>query len=128
MTWERFTLVFASVWSQGMSSRPLLSRTPQPGPVAYHVHFGSFTSLVISAGFDQVAPSSVLLVTQTVRVPLPVPSRILRSVSSPRLCVKSSQTVPAESTTGQGLPTVLGPSSQTTWRCFQVAPPSRLRL
>src|SRR5262245_24147707 len=125
---ERFVSVLASVWSQGMTRRPEASCTPTPGPVAYHVHFASLTALVISTGFAHVAPSSVLFVTQTERVPLLVPARISFSVSLPRLCVNSSQIVPVDrSTTGQGLPTVLAPSAATTWTLPQVLPPSVLR-
>ena len=40
------------------TSRPLLSWMPTPGPVAYHVHSGFFTSFVISVGFAHVRPSS----------------------------------------------------------------------
>src|SRR5262249_3591615 len=110
------------------TSRPPVSWPPTPGPVAYHVHFGSLTWLVMSAGLDQVAPSSAPLVTQTRRVPLPVPSRIVFSVSAPRLWVSSSQIVPVErSTTGQGLPTVSPPPAATTCSGSQVLPPSRLR-
>src|SRR5262249_30904729 len=102
---------------------------PTPGPVAYHVQSGCFTSLVISTGLAQVAPSSVLFVAQTVRVPLLLPSTIIASVSVPRLCVNSSQTVPVvRSTTGHGLPQVCAPSSQTICAADQVLPPSWLRL
>src|SRR6476469_5346247 len=112
MTCERLVFVFASVWSQGMTSRPDAVWMPTPGPVAYHVHLLSLTSFVTSAGFDHVTPSSSLFVTQTLRVPLLVPSRMVRSLSLPRLCVSSSQTVPVlRSTTAQGLPTVFSPSS-----------------
>src|SRR6516225_7387116 len=102
---------------------------PTPGPVAYHVQSGFFTSLVISIGLLHVAPSSSLFVTHTVRVPLLVPSRIILSVSRPRLCVSSSQMVPVRvSTTGQGLPQVFSPSSQTACVFAHVLPPSKLRL
>src|SRR5262245_34958079 len=98
---------------------------PTPGPVAYRVQSGFLTSLVISTGFDHVAPSSVLCDTHAVRVLWLVPSTIFASVSLPRLCVNSSQTVPVvRSTTGQGLPQVLVPSSQTTCISPQVLPPS----
>src|SRR5262245_49107798 len=129
MTWERLTFVFTSVWSQGITSRPLFNWMPTPGPVAYHVHFRSFTDFVRSTGFDHVRPSSLLFVTHTRRVPLLVPARMARSLSLPRLWVSSSQMVPVErSTTGQGLPTVLAPSSAITCRRDQVLPPSALRL
>ena len=36
-----------------------------PGPVAYHVHEGSLTELVISRGLAQVSPRSFEWVTQT---------------------------------------------------------------
>src|SRR5262245_41063362 len=102
---------------------------PTPGPVAYQVHSLSFTSFVISAGFAQVTPSSVLCVTQTPRVPWLVPSTIFASVSLPRLCVSSNQIVPVRaSTTGQGLPQVFVPSSHTTCCGCHVLPPSRLRF
>src|SRR4029453_15904767 len=102
---------------------------PTPGPVAYHDQPGFFTSLVISTGFVQVAPSSVLLVIQTVRVPLLLPETRSASVSLPRLWVRRRQIVPVfASTTGHGLPQVLGPSSQTTCVSPHVLPPSVLRL
>src|SRR5436190_12545415 len=105
MTCDCRALLPATLLSQGMRSRPLLSWMPTPGPVAYHVQSGFLTSFVISTGFAHVAPSSVDFVTQTVRVPLLLPSTICASVSAPRLCVISSQIVPVErSTTGQGLP------------------------
>src|SRR5262252_8508381 len=101
---------------------------PTPGPVAYHVHSGFFTSRVISTGFAQVAPSSVLLVTHTVRVPLLLPPTIAASLSVPRLWVMSNQMVPVfASTTGHGLPQVFA-SSQTTCVLPHVLPPSVLRL
>src|SRR5262249_217515 len=100
---------------------------PTPGPVAYHVQSGFFTSLVISTGFDHVSPSSVLFVTQTVRDPRLAPLTIIASVSLPRLCVRSNQMVPVlASRTGQGLPQVFSPSSHTTCVCVQVFPPSGL--
>ena len=40
---------------------------PWVGPVAYQVQVGSLTLAVISLGSAQVAPSSLLKVTQTVR-------------------------------------------------------------
>src|SRR5439155_15515107 len=102
---------------------------PTPGPVAYHVQSGFFTLLVISTGLLQVPPSSSLLATQTVRVPLLVPLTIVASVSLPRLCVRSNQIVPVRaSRTGQGLPQVLSPSSQTTCVLAHVLPPSKLRF
>src|SRR5262249_26202677 len=102
---------------------------PTPGPVAYQVQSAFFTSLVISTGLLQVAPSSVLLLTQTVREPWLLPSRIIASVSLPRLWVISSQMVPVlASMTGQGLPQVFLPSSQTICDGCQVLPPSKLRL
>src|SRR5687768_16090064 len=102
---------------------------PTPGPVAYHVQSFSLTSLVISTGFDHVAPSSVLLLTQAVREPSLLPSMIFASVSLPRLWVNSSQMVPVlASTIGQGLPHVFGPSSQTTCCGCHVLPPSMLRF
>src|SRR5689334_21508325 len=102
---------------------------PTPGPVAYQVQFAFFTPLVMLTGFDQLTPSSVLLVTQTVRPPLLLPAMIFASVSSARLCVIRSQMVPVlASTTGQGLPQVFLPSSQTTCVFSQVLPPPRLRL
>src|SRR5262245_18676234 len=111
-----------------MTSRPDFVWMPTPGPVAYHVHPSFLTCGVISTGLAQVAPSSVLFVTQAVRDPLLLPVAIFSSVSSPRLCVINSQIVPvARSTTGQGLPQVFLPSSQTTWVGCQVLPPSELR-
>src|SRR5437867_12990264 len=102
---------------------------PTPGPVAYHVQFSFFTLLVISLGFAQVAPSSVLLVTHTVRPALLLPLTIADSESVPRLCVRRSQTVPGlASTTGHGLPQVFSASSQTTCGLLQVLPPSVLRF
>ena len=79
----------------------------------------------MSRGAAQVWPSSVLEVTQTVRVPLLLLAVMSASLSLPRLCVISSQMVSVKrSTTGQGLPQVLSASSQTT-DCFdQVLPPS----
>src|SRR5689334_3736906 len=104
-----------------MTSLPLLSWTPTPGPVAYQDQFGFFTPRVISTGRVQVAPSSSLRVTQTVRVPLPVPPTIMACVSPPRLWVSRSQTVPVRaSRTGQGLPQVFAPSFQTTCCPLQV--------
>ena len=52
---------------------------PIPGPVAYQVQSGFFTAPVISTGFDQVAPSSVLLHAQT------VPRALALAVDDPRL-------------------------------------------
>ena len=102
---------------------------PTPGPVAYQPHSGRFVVEVISTGFDQVAPSSLDFVTQTVRVPLDFRWPMAVSPSSPRLWVMRSQTTPVvRSTTGQGLPQVLGPSSQINWSGCQVRPPSKLRL
>src|SRR5215471_6798681 len=102
---------------------------PTPGPVAYQVQSDFFTSLVISTGLLQVAPSFSLFMTHTVRVRLLVPLRIIRSVSPPNLCVSSSQMVPVRiSMTGQGLPQVFSPSSQTTCVFAHVLPPSKLRL
>src|SRR5256885_6603058 len=104
---------------------PRLSCTPMPGPVAYHVHCGFFTSVVISRGVLQVLPLSSLCKTQTVRVPLDVPSTICFSTSSPRLCVQSSQSLPVDSSsTAQGLPQVFFPSAQTTWSGENVVRPS----
>src|SRR5262249_34515808 len=98
-------------------------------PVANQVQSGFFTSRVISTGLLQVWPSSLLWLTQTVREPLLLPSTICASVSLPRLWVSSSQIVPVlRSRTGQGLPQVLGPSSQTTSVGSQALPPSRLRF
>ena len=68
---------------------------PTPGPVAYQVQSGFFTSLVISTGFAQVTPSSVLLRhPDGAACPCSLPSTICASVSLPRLCVSSSQMVP----------------------------------
>ena len=67
--------------------------------------------------------------TQTVRVPRLVPSRIFDAVSSARFRVRSIQRVPvSRSKTGQGLPMVSGPASATTRRGDHVAPPSTLRF
>src|ERR1700730_17311846 len=129
MTCACWALLPATWLSQGTTSRPLLSWMPTPGPVAYQVQFGFVTSLVISAGVLQVAPSSSLFVTHTVRGFLLVPLTIIVCVSLPMLCVISSQIVPVlASTTGQGLPHVLSPSSQTTCVLPQDLPPSKLRL
>src|SRR5688500_2498848 len=103
-----------TTWLHGMTSRPLCgprsSWMPTPGPVAYHVQPGRFTSLVISRGGDHVTPSSSLVVTQTVRVPTLVLRLIWPSASSPRLWVLSSTTVPVRSsTTAHGLPHVFFP-------------------
>src|SRR5262245_38564415 len=126
MTWDCRVLPLSALLSHGMTSRPSFVWMPTPGPVAYQVHFGCLVVAVISTGLAQVTPSSSLLVIQTLRVPLLVPSTICDSLSSPRLCVSGSQMVPvARSTTGHGLPQVLPPSSQTTWRGCQVLPPSR---
>src|SRR5262245_49466433 len=115
MTCDCRSLPPSSLLSHGTRSRPDFSWMPTPGPVAYQVHSGRFTSFVISAGLSHVAPSSVLFVIQTVRDPLLVPDTILASVSSRKLWVMSSQTVPVfRSTTGQGFPHTLVPSSQTT--------------
>ena len=119
----------ATWWSQGTTSWPPLSWMPTPGPVAYQVQPGRFTSGVSTTGLLQEAPSSVLLVSQTVRAPLLVPFTIRSSVSLPRLWVRSSQTVPVRaSRTGQGLPQVLAPSSHTTCAGAHVWPPSKLRF
>src|SRR5262245_38636310 len=108
MTCDCRAFVPATLLSQGTTSRPLVGWMPTPGPVAYQVQSGFLTSLVISAGFSHVLPSSVLFVIQTVRVPLLVPSTICASVSRPKLCVRRSQIVPVlRSITGQGLPQVL---------------------
>src|SRR5262245_6463391 len=102
---------------------------PTPGPVAYHVQCGFFTSPVISTGFAQVAPSSVLFVIQTVREAVLLPLTIFASVSMRRLWVSRSQTVLVfASTTGHGLPQVLSPSSQSTCISPHVLPPSVLRF
>src|SRR5512145_1518367 len=102
---------------------------PTPGPVAYHVQSAFLTLALISFGSDHVTPSSLLCITQTVRPPLLVPSRICDSLSSPRFRVVSSQIVPlSRSTTGQGLPNVPGPLSPIIFSADQVAPPSVLRL
>src|SRR5215218_6850244 len=115
MTCDSRTLPPSDLLSHGISSRPLLSWMPTPGPVAYHVHPGFLTSFVISTGFAHVAPSSSLLVIPTVRLPFPVLFTIFDSLSLPKLCVSSSQTVPVfASTTGHGLPQVLSASSHTT--------------
>src|SRR5216684_3076154 len=85
---------------------------PTPGPVAYHVQSDRFTLAVISTGVDHDAPSSSLFIAQTVRLPTLVPAMISFSRSVPRFCVVSSHMVPVFlSTTGQGLPNVLGPLS-----------------
>src|SRR5262249_15796559 len=98
------------------------------GPVAYHVQSGRFTSGVISTGLLQEAPSSILRVTQTVRVPRLVPFTICASVSPPRLWVSSSQTVPVPaSRTGHGLPQLLAPPPPAT-SPVPAFPPSRLRF
>src|SRR5688500_1502496 len=98
---------------------------PIPGPVAYQPHAGSFTTLVMLRGADQVAPSSALEVTHTVRVPWLLFAVISASRSLPMLCVINSQMVSVNrSTTGQGLPHVLGPSSQTIDCLDHVLPPS----
>src|SRR5438309_884480 len=129
MTCASRTLPPSDLLSHGIRSRPLLNWMPTPGPVAYHVHPGFFTSFVISTGFAQVRPSSSLLVTQTVRLPWLFPLTSFASVSRPRLCVINSQTVPVRaSTTGHGLPQVLSASSQTTWALPHVFPPSALRF
>src|SRR5262249_11548502 len=73
------TLPPSALWSHGTRSRPDFSWMPTPGPVAYHVHSGFLTSFVISTGLSQVAPSSVLFVTHTVREPLLVPPTIFSS-------------------------------------------------
>src|SRR5581483_3803361 len=73
MTCDSRTFPPSDLLSQGTSSRPLRSWMPTPGPVAYHVQPGFFTSFVISAGFAQVSPSSSLLVTHTVRLPVLLP-------------------------------------------------------
>src|ERR1043166_7773749 len=101
---------------------------PTPGPVAYQVQSFLRTSFEMSIGFVQVVPSSVLLDTQTVRVPLALPDVRAASVSPPRFCVMSNQIVPvSRSTTGHGLPQVLPPSCQTTCVSNQVLPSSLLR-
>src|SRR4051812_19808894 len=101
---------------------------PTPGPVAYQVQSAFFTSFVISAGFDHVAPSSVLFDTHTVREPADLPSTMRDCESVPRLCVISKQMVPSSrSTTGQGLPQVWSSSVHTTCVFCHVLPPSRLR-
>src|SRR5882724_9164373 len=79
ITWEPPFFVPASTKSQGTTRRPLFVWMPMPGPVAYHVQPGFFTSLVISAGADQLAPSSGLFDAQTDRVPFAVPSMIFDS-------------------------------------------------
>src|SRR5689334_16003655 len=127
ITWDCRAWLPLTQLSHGTTSRPPRAWMPTPGPVAYHVQSALLTSRVISTGRPHVRPSSSLFVTQTVRVPLAVPSRIFASVSPPRLCVMSSQTVPVlRSRTAQGLPQVLSPSSQTTWALPQVLPPSVL--
>src|SRR3990172_2639313 len=73
--------------SQGITSRPLLSWTACPGPVAYQPQSGFLTCSVISTGWAQERPSSLLLVIST------------RSLSRQN----GSQIVPVvRSTTGQG--------------------------
>src|SRR5262245_45411579 len=73
MTCDCRAFVPATLLSHGTTSRPPRNWMPTPGPVAYQVHSGFFTSFVISSGFAQVAPSSVLCDTHAVRVPSPVP-------------------------------------------------------
>ena len=120
------------MWSQGITSRPACAprsiRMPAPGPVAYQVHPGSFTSAVISSGADQVTPWSSLRSTQIVRVPSEVPAMISDSWSWPRFLVERSTIAPSSVTTGQGLPQVFAPSSQTTVCALHVRPPSADRL
>ena len=79
ITWEPPFFVSASTKSHGITSRPFFVWIPMPGPVAYQVHSGFFTSLVISTGLLQVTPSSVLFTTHTVRVPFAVRSMIFDS-------------------------------------------------
>src|SRR5262245_22999642 len=129
MTWDCCTLLRWTWLSHGITSRPLLVWMPTPGPVAYQLQSGFFTSRVMSAGLLQVAPSPSLFVIHTVRVPLLVPPTIMDCVSLPRLCVIKSQTIPVfRSTTGHGLPQVLTPSFQTNCVLPHVLPPSWLRL
>jgi len=55
----------------GITSRPLCGRAgsgiPTPGPVAYQAQDGFLAEAVMSAGGDQVWPSSALFESQTVR-------------------------------------------------------------
>ena len=98
---------------------------PAPGPVAYHVQAGRFTSDVISAGRDQLSPSSPLRATKTRRVSWLVPSTIAFSSSLPRFQLMRSQTVRVcPSTTAHGLPHVFPGSSQTMRGSPQERPPS----
>ena len=98
---------------------------PTPGPVAYHVQSGRFTLAVISTGVDHVTPSSSLFIAQTVRLSALVPAMMSFSPSVPRFWVVSSQTVPVfRSTTGHGLPNVLGPLSPTICIDDHECPPS----
>src|SRR5262245_2307900 len=129
MTCDSRTFPPSDLLSHGISSWPLRNWMPTPGPVAYQVQPCFYTSFVVSPGFAQVTPSSSLRVTHTVRLAALLPPTIRASVSRPRLCVISSQTVPVfASTTGQGLPQVLSSSSQTTCVRPHVLPPSVLRL
>jgi hypothetical protein len=84
---------------------------------------------VMFTGGAQVLPLSSFRESQTVRVPPRFRTLIWASPVSPGLCVSSSQMIPVvSSTTGQGLPHVFGPSSQTTCGSLQVLPPSAERF
>jgi len=86
---------------------------PWPGPVAYHVQPGGLTAAVMSTGPAQVAPSSSLRVSHTVRGASP--AQIRSSPPSARFWQKGNRMAPlAASTTGAGLPQVMPRRLTTT--------------
>src|SRR5260221_6106718 len=102
---------------------------PAPGPVAYQRQSGFLTEDVISIGVDQVAPSSLLLISHTVRLAAVTPSTISASLGPPGLRVSSRKIAPLlRSTTMAGLPVVFPPSSSITCNGVHVVPLSKLRF
>src|SRR5262245_8983672 len=108
---------------------PYCSWIPTPGPVAYQPQVGSFTDAVMLEGVDHARPSSLLCNSQTVRSPLVFFDVICFSFTAPGLWVASSKMLPVVwSTTAQGLPQVLSPSSQIDCCSLHVFPASRERF
>ena len=114
-----------SMWSQATTKRPVVSWMPCPGPVAYHVQELRFTDSVISRGSLQVAPSSSLELTQTVRFACP-----WTTCSSPPAAgfmQKRRRTLPLRrSSTAHGFPQVKPGRETTRYEASQVLPESWL--
>ena len=95
------------------------------GPVAYHVHSGSFVCEVISTGVDQVRPLSSEYIENTLLVSIDVLLCMSFSWSAPRFHVERRMIRPVSFTkTGHGLPHTLSLSSHTVMISPHVLPPS----